>query len=75
MKNKKIIDVFNLGKNTFNIYYNQLKNNKKVLKQYSEIIDANLSSINEHNNLLKNIAKDIDKDSTTDNPFYLLKKN
>lgn len=74
MKNKKIIDVFNLGKNTFNIYYNQLKNNKKVLKQYSEIIDANLSSINEHNNLLKNIAKDIDKDSTTDNPFYLLKK-
>ena len=74
MKNTKNFDINDLGKNSFNIYISELKNNKKVLKMYSTHIESYLNSIKEHKNLLKKICRDIDKNSPMDRPFCFLKK-
>ena len=74
MKNSKIIDIFDLGKNTFNSCYSQLNNDKKVLRLYSQQIEDYLNSIEESKNILHNINRDIDKNSSIDKPFCFLKK-
>ena len=74
MKNTKNFDINDLGKNSFNIYISEIKNNKKVLKMYSTHIESYLNSIKEHKNLLKKICRDIDKNSPMDRPFCFLKK-
>ena len=74
MKNIKNIDIFYLGKNSFNSCFSQLKNDKKVLRLYSQHIEGYLNSIEENKNLLKNINRDIDKNISSDKPFCFLKK-
>ena len=75
MKNNlKIIDIFDIGKNTFNSCYSQLQNNKKVLKFYSQQIEEYLNSIEEHKNILQSINRDIVKNASIDKPFCFLKK-
>ena len=74
MKKTKNIDIFDLGKNTFNSCYSQLKNDKKVLRLYSQQIEDYLNSIEESKNILYNINRDIEKNSSIDKPFCFLKK-
>ena len=74
MKNNKVIDIFDLGKNTFNINFTQLKNYKKILKFYSEHIETYITSIKQYNGLLKNIKNEIKKNETIDSSFQILQK-
>ena len=74
MKKTKNIDVFDIGKNSFNSCYSQLKNDKKVLRLYSQQIEDYLNSIEESKNILYNINRDIEKNSSIDKPFCFLKK-
>ena len=74
MKKTKNIDIFDLGKNTFNSCYSQLKNDKKVLRLYSQQIEDYLNSMEESKNILYNINRDIEKNSSIDKPFCFLKK-
>ena len=73
-KNIENIDVFDLGKNTFNSCYSQLKNDKKILRFYSQHIEEFLNTIEENKNVLHNIKRDIDKNLWIDKPFNFLKK-
>ena len=74
MKKTKNIDIFDIGKNSFNSCYSQLKNDKKVLRLYSQQIEDYLNSIEESKNILYNINRDIEKNSSIDKPFCFLKK-
>ena len=70
----KNLDIFDIGKNTFNSCYSQLQNDKKVLKFYSQHIEEYLNSIEEHINILQSINRNIDKNLSIDKPFCFLKK-
>lgn len=70
----KNIDIFDLGKNTFNSCYSQLRNDKKVLWHYSQDIEKYLNSLEENKGILQNINREIDKNSSVDRPFCFLKK-
>lgn len=70
----KTIDLYNLGKNTFNSCFTQLNNDKKVLSHYSHCIEDYLSLIEENKNQLISINRNMDKYSPIDKPFCLLKK-
>lgn len=74
MKKTKNIDIFDIGKNSFNSCYSQLKNDKKVLRLYSQQIEDYLNSMEESKNILYNINRDIEKNSSIDKPFCFLKK-
>ena len=74
MKKSKVIDIFDLGKNSFNINFTQLKNYKKILKFYSEHIETYITSIKQYNGLLKNIKNEIKKNETIDSSFQILQK-
>ena len=68
------IDVSNIGRETFNINIMQLKNDKKLLKLYSQNIQLLINSINDNRNSLKKAMKEMDKYSPMDHPFCFLKK-
>ena len=70
----KSLDIFELGKDTFNFHYNNLKNTKKSLKNYFTILDSFTTSIKEHKNTLDKIINEIPKYSPIDKPFNILKK-
>jgi hypothetical protein len=70
----KIIDIYDLGKNTFNSSYTQLNNNKKVLSHYLKCIEEYLDSIEENKNHLSSINRKLDKYTSIDKPFCFLKK-
>ena len=74
MKKSKVIDIFDLGKNSFNINFTQLKNYKKILKFYSEHIETYITSIKQYNGLLKNIKNEIKKNESIDSSFQILQK-
>lgn len=74
MKKSKVIDIFDLGKNSFNINFTQLKNYKKILKFYSEHIETYITSIKQYNGLLKNIKNEIKKNEAIDSSFQILQK-
>jgi len=74
MRKSKVIDIFDLGKNSFNINFTQLKNYKKILKFYSEHIETYITSIKQYNGLLKNIKNEIKKNELIDSPFQILQK-
>ena len=74
MQNIKNIDIFDLGKNTFNSCFSQLKNDKKVLWNFSQNIEKYLNSLEENKGILQNINREIDKNSSVDRPFCFLKK-
>ena len=52
----------------------QLKNDKKLLKLYSQNIQLLINSINDNRNSLKKAMKEMDKYSPMDHPFCFLKK-
>ena len=73
MKNEGI-DLSYIGKDTFTINISQLKNDKKLLKLYSQDIQLFINSIDDHNKLLKKIIVEIDKYSPMDHTFNFMKK-
>ena len=73
MKNEDI-DLSHIGKDTFTINISQLKNDKKLLKLYSQDIQLFINSIDDHNKLLKKIIVEIDKYSPMDHTFNFMKK-
>ena len=73
MKNE-VIDLYYIGKDTFNFNISQLKNDKKLLKLYFQNIQLFMNAIEDHNKLLKKIIMEIDKYSPMDHIFNYMKK-
>ena len=71
---KKTLDIFELGKDTYNTHYNTLKITKKNLKNYIGVIDLFTKLINTHKKSLEKVNQEIIKVSQLDKPFNLLKK-
>ena len=71
---KKTLDIFELGKDTYNTHYNTLKITKKNLKNYIGVIDLFTKLINTHKKSLEKVNQEIKKVSQLDKPFNLLKK-
>lgn len=74
MEHKASLDIFDLGKDTYNFHYNSLRETKKSLKNYLTIIDLFTNSLKEHKKSLKNVFKEMKKYSPIDKPFNFLKK-
>ena len=74
MEKPKSIDIFELGKDSFNYHYNNLKSTKKSLKNYLTIMESFTTSIKSHKKLLDKMLKEIQKYSISDKPFNILKK-
>ena len=74
MEKIKELDIFDLGKDTFNFHNNSLKTTKKNLKNYLTIIDSFVESITNHKQSLKKVYKDLKQSSPIDKPFNFLKK-
>ena len=74
MKNTRKIDIFDLGENTLNLCYSQLKNDKKILRLYSQDIDKLLNLVEDQKNALKKINREMAKNILIDRPFCFLKK-
>ena len=70
----KSLDLMELGKDTYNFHYNNLRCTKKVLKNYLSVIDSFTSSINDHQKSLEQIFKTIEKCNSIDIPFHFLKE-
>ena len=71
---KKTLDIFEIGKDTYNTHYNTLKITKKNLKNYIGVIDLFTKLINTHKKSLEKVNQEIIKVSQLDKPFNLLKK-
>ena len=71
---KKSLDIFEIGKDTFNTHYNTLKITKKNLKNYIAVIDLFIKLINTHKKSIEKVNQEIIKVSQIDKPFNLLKK-
>ena len=71
---KKTLDIFEIGKDTYNTHYNTLKITKKNLKNYIGVIDLFTKLINTHKKSLEKVNQEIKKVSQLDKPFNLLKK-
>ena len=74
MEKRKILDILDLGQNTFNFHYNNLKATKTILKNNLSIIESFNKLITEQKQALDNIFKQINKFSDVDKPFSILKK-
>jgi hypothetical protein len=73
-KDTPALDVFSLGKTTFNFYHETLKATKKKFKNYLSIIESFVSSVENHKNSIEKINQEINKDSSNDSPFFFLQK-
>ena len=73
-KDKPHLDVFSLGKTTFNYHHETLKTTKKRFKNYLSIIESFVSSVENHKNSIEKINQEINKDSSNDSPFFFLQK-
>ena len=69
-----IIDLFDIGKDTFTKNISQLQNDKELLNALSQNIQLFINSTNDSKNSLKNILKEISKYSPIDQSFCFLKK-
>jgi len=69
-----VIDLFYIGKDTFSKNISQLKNDKKLLKIFSQNIQTFINSIDDNKKSLKKIIKEMGKYSPMDHPFCFLKK-
>lgn len=74
MENTKKFDIFDLGENSLNLCYSQLKNDKKVLRMYSQDIDKLLNLVDDQKNALKKMNREMTKNILIDSPFCFLKK-
>ena len=68
------LDVFSLGKTTFNFYHETLKATKKKFKNYLSIIESFVSSVETHKKSIEKINDEIKKNSSNENPFFFLQK-
>ena len=73
-KELKNLDVFELGKDTYNFHYNNLKASKKSLKNYITIIDLFTKSIKDHLDSIKKVFKETKKYIPGDKPYNYLTK-
>ena len=73
-KDTPSIDVFSLGKTTFNFHHETLKNTKKKFKNYLSIIESFVSSVETHKKSIEKINEEINKNSSNENPFFFLQK-
>ena len=75
-KNKEYpgIDIFSLGKTTFNYHHEILKATKKKCKTYLSIIESFVSSVGTHKNKIDKINEEINKNSSNESPFFFLQK-
>ena len=74
MEKQKVLDILDLGKNTFNFHYNSLRATKKSLKNYLTIIESFTKSINDHKKSIGKNSKEIKQFSESDIPFPIVKK-
>ena len=68
------LDVFSLGKTTFNFYHETLKATKKKFKNYLSIIESFVSSVETHKKSIEKINDEIKKNSSNESPFFFLQK-
>ncbi len=73
MEGFKTIDIFDLGKDSLNYYYNNLRNAKKALKNYLTIVDTFTKIVSDNKIGINIIFKDIKQYSETDMPYPILK--
>ena len=73
-KDTPALDVFSLGKTTFNFYHETLKATKKKFKNYLSIIESFVSSVETHKKSIEKINDEIKKNSSNENPFFFLQK-
>ena len=73
-KDTPAIDVFSLGKTSFNFHHETLKNTKKKFKSYLSIIESFVSSVETHKKSVEKINEEINKNSSNENPFFFLQK-
>jgi hypothetical protein len=73
-KDTPILNVFSLGKTTFNFYHETLKATKKKFKNYLSIIESFVSSVETHKKSIEKINDEIKKNSSNENPFFFLQK-
>ena len=71
---KPTLDVFSLGKTTFNYHHEILKTTKKRFKNYLTILESFISAVEIHNNSIDKINEEINKNSSNDSPFFFLQK-
>lgn len=71
---QKTLDIFEIGKDTFNSHYNTLKITKKNIKNYIGVIDLFTKLINSHKKSLEKVNQEIKKVSQIDKPFNILNK-
>ena len=73
-KDTPALDVFSLGKTTFNFYHETLKATKKKFKNYLSIIESFVSSVETHKKSIEKINDEIKKNSSNESPFFFLQK-
>ena len=71
---QKTLDIFEIGKDTFNSHYNTLKITKKNIKNYIGVIDLFTKLINSHKKSVEKVNQEIKKVSQIDKPFNILNK-
>lgn len=74
MEHKASLDIFELGKDTFNFHYNSLRDTKKNLKNYLTIMEIFTNSLKDHKKSLKGVYKEVRKYAAIDKPFNFVKK-
>ena len=73
-KELKTLDIFDLGKDTFNFHYNNLKTTKKSLKNYMTIINLFTKTIKDHLESINKVFTEIKKYTGIDKPYNFLTK-
>ena len=73
-KEIKTLDIFDLGKDTFNFHYNNLKTTKKSLKNYMTIINLFTKTIKDHLESINKVFTEIKKYTGIDKPYNFLTK-
>jgi hypothetical protein len=73
MEGLKALDIVILGRESFSLYYNNIKNSKKSIKNYLTIVDSFSKITADNKKALNNLFKTIKEFSEADIPFPILK--
>lgn len=73
MERLKALDIVILGRESFSLYYNNIKNSKKSIKNYLTIVDSFTKITADNKKALNNLFKTIKEFSEADIPFPILK--
>ena len=73
MEGLKALDIVILGRESFSLYYNNIKNSKKSIKNYLTIVDSFTKITADNKKALNNLFKTIKEFSEADIPFPMLK--